>query len=125
MNAGGNDGACFFDSIADLRFDEGGVNHETGFAFTGAAIIECRKNDNDDDGDGNGDGNRDGNGDGGFRNPNTRATILGDGALVTFLLEGACGGLYNLAATSAGLFSTTRDHRMDSRGRTQMQKRNK
>lgn len=123
MIAGGNDGACFFDSIADLRLGEGGVNHDTGFAFTGAATIDCRKNDKDDNGDG--DGNGDDNGDGGFRNPNTRATILGDGALVTFLLEGAFGGAYNLAATSAGLFSTTRDHRMDSRGRTQMQKRNK
>lgn len=132
MNAGGNEGSGVgFDSItgAALRLLVGGVNQlnaddTTGFAVTtgGGGANDCRKNEGGDD-----------DGDGGFRNPNIRATMLGDGALMGSLvplLVGAGGEIYSgrccgLAATSGGLFSTTRDHRMESRGRKQMQKRRK
>lgn len=83
----------------------GATQLRTGFAFTGEGAAS--------------------DGDGGFRNPNIRATMLADVGLVPMLLllllRAGGGGVYN----SAGLFSTTRDHRKESRGRKHTRKSNR
>lgn len=101
-------------------------------------LVGVNQLDDDDDDDRGGaaewkDGDA-GDGGGGFRNPNMRATMLGDAgsgsfAVVPLLLGGGansgCALRWVAAIGVAGALSTTRDHRMESSGRKQMQKRKK
>lgn len=67
-----------------------------------------------------------GEGGGGFRKPSIRANILGDGGagdLVPLLIGDGEG--WNLGGVLSRGFTLTRDHRTESSGMKQMQKRNK
>ena len=121
MNDAGSEGTGVgLDSMTGaLRLLVGGVNqlNDDDSDFTGEGAAGERKN------DGAG-------GDAGFWNPNIRATMLGEGALAALApLLGGGGensGLRCAAAASGATgLSTTRDHRMESSGRKQMQKRKK